>query len=349
MRKDVVRVRIHAHRVLLGAGVLVVWSASSGHVFSVSPSSMMPRVQASRTIAVTFDDVPGTPAAGNCDRAAIVDMNRRLITAIQQAEIPALGLVIEGLGCDALRPHVLREVFALWLEAGLSLGNHTFSHPDFNTTSVADYEAEILNGEEILRPMLAARGDAPTYFRYPQLHAGDTPEKKAAIEAFLEQRGYVNAPVTIDSQEWVFAGAYRRALRRGNAEVARCVAAAYVPFMEDVVAFFENWSVEVMGYEIPQVLLLHVNELNADYLPELVAMLRQRGYGFVSLDEALTDPAYAQLEEYVGPRGLSWLHRWALTRGMELQEEPRDPSWVADLNRQRDRADMADWTCLNGR
>ena len=240
------------------------------------PASMISaaaeRIQTSRTIAVTFDDLPGTPVAGNCDRTAIVEMNRRLVTAAQRAQVPAFGFATEGVICDSLRPEVLREVYALWLDAGFGLGNHTFSHPDLNTTSIADYQADIHLGEEVLRPTLAARRLSLQYFRYPLLHAGDMPAKRAAVRTFLEDLDYVNAPVTIDNQEFVFAGAYRRALRAGHADVARCVAAAYVPYMEEVVTFFERWSVDVVGYEMPQILLLHVNDLNAEYFPALVEM-----------------------------------------------------------------------------
>ena len=62
--------------------------------------------------------------------------------------------------------------------------------------------------------------------------------------------------------------------------------------MESVVAFFEERSVEVVGREFPQVLLIHANQLNADLMPELLAMFRQRGYTFVTLDQALADAAY---------------------------------------------------------
>jgi hypothetical protein len=62
-------------------------------------------------------------------------------------------------------------------------------------------------------------------------------------------------------------------------------------------------------------------------------MMKKRGYEFVTLDEALADPAYRRPDEYVGPRGLSWIHRWAVTQGMELKEEPREPAWLADLYR----------------
>jgi hypothetical protein len=78
-------------------------------------------------------------------------------------------------------------------------------------------------------------------------------------------------------------------------------------------------------------LLLHANELNADYLDRLVGMLKGRGYNFIGLDQALQDPAYDRPDEYVGPRGLSWLHRWALADGLQVKEEPREPAWIRDL------------------
>ena len=90
---------------------------------------------------------------------------------------------------------------------------------------------------------------------------------------------------------------------------------------------------EVLGYEPPQVLLLHANELNADYFDELAHMIQQRGYAFVSLEDALQDPAYRHEDAYTGPRGLSWLHRWALAKGLTPQEEPREPDWLGELFR----------------
>lgn len=70
-------------------------------------------------------------------------------------------------------------------------------------------------------------------------------------------------------------------------------------------SFFEHRSVEVVGREIPQILLIHASELNADLMPELLAMFRHRGYTFVSLSHALEGPAYQRPDEYAGPMGFS--------------------------------------------
>ena len=163
------------------------------------------------------------------------------------------------------------------------------------------------------------------------MHAGKDAETKSALERFLVERGYQIAPVTIDNQEWVFAEVYARALRRRDMLVLRRVGREYITYMEEMFAFFEKLSIEVVGYEIKQVLLLHDNLLNVDYLDELVQMMKRRGYAFITLERALTDPAYRLSDTYAGPQGLSWLHRWAVSKGMKMREEPREPQWIKQL------------------
>ena len=289
---------------------------------------------AGRALAWTFDDLPGTAVlGGDCDAAALAGLNRRLLSQLERLEIPATGFVTSSRICDELRDEVLSDLLDLWLDAGHDLGNHTHSHFDVNNTPLEEYTRDIVRGERALRPALERRGRALRYFRHPLLHTGADAATRDAVAAFLDARGYQVAPVTIDNQEWIFAAVYARAKEAGDREIMRRVAEAYVPFMEEVFAFFEGWSTEVMGREIPQVLLLHVNELNADHLPRLAEMIRGRGYEFLPLETVLRDEAYASEDGYIGPRGLSWLHRWALGRGMEPREEPREPRWMAELIR----------------
>ena len=77
-------------------------------------------------------------------------------------------------------------------------------------------------------------------------------------------------------------------------------------------------------------LLLHANQLNADLLPQMLEMFRRRGYRFVTLDQALADPAYASADDYAGRGGFSWIHRWSRTMGLAPKGEPEPPAWVTD-------------------
>ena len=107
-------------------------------------------------------------------------------------------------------------------------------------------------------------------------------------------------------------------------------------YMQRVAAYYEQQSRALMGREIPQVLLLHANALNAATLDRLLAMLAGRGYAFIPLDEVARDPAYRSADEYVGPAGITWLHRWALTagrRGADFAGEPEVPAWIEQAAR----------------
>ena len=72
------------------------------------------------------------------------------------------------------------------------------------------------------------------------------------------------------------------------------------------------------------------NELNADHFDALAGMMKQRGYGFISLEEALKDPAY-RLPTAHTRQGLSWLRRWMMAKGLKMRSEPREPEWLNSL------------------
>jgi peptidoglycan/xylan/chitin deacetylase (PgdA/CDA1 family) len=275
----------------------------------------LPLHGADRRIAFTFDDIPGINVPG-CE--AQRHLNEKLVSAIKRNKMPALGLVNGSRLCD-------NTILRIWTDAGLQLGSHTFSHPDFNHTKLADFEAEVIANEKFLHK--------PRYFRFPFLRTGTDLQKKRAIEEFLKKRGYTNAVVTMDDDDYIYAKVYADAMRRGDEAIAKRVAGDYIRYMDTIFAFYEQLSRDTLGYEIPQIVLLHDNSLNADHLDRLAAVARRRGYRFISVDDAFRDPAYARQENYIGGRGISQLHRWALEMGKKPAEQPDVPPWLMDLYR----------------
>jgi hypothetical protein len=181
---------------------------------------------------------------------------------------------------------------------------------------------------------MSARGRRLRYFRYPFLHVGEDLSKRRAFEAFLTGRGYVVAAVTIDNDEFVFAAAYDEALRRRDAATATKIADEYFRHVDQVCSFFEEVSRRVTGREMPQVLLLHANALNADHVSGVAELLVRRGYRFVPLEEALSDPAYRLPDDFVGSPGNSWFNHWEITAGRAPVATPPPPAWIADYGRQ---------------
>ncbi len=276
---------------------------------------------AQHAVAITIDDLPRGGDGGPRDLPAVRELTQRLLAPLRTQHVPVIGFVNEGRA--DFGPDGLREVLDVWLDSGADLGNHSYSHLNINKVALAAFTADISRGEPIVRAALAARGRELKYFRHPFLFTGPTPEIKAGLQRFLDDHGYTVAPVTIDDDDYEFAALYTRP------EYRERVRREYVPYMESVVAFFEERGIEVVGHDFPQILLIHVSELNADAMPELLAMFRRRGYAFVSLDAALTDEAYRLPDTYAGTGGFSWIHRWSKTKGMPAKGEPEAPSWVS--------------------
>jgi len=280
---------------------------------------------------VTFDDLP-VASVTRADVASHHAITTRLLEAVTAHRVPAVGfvneesLLSEGV-TDFARVNLLRQ----WLDAGLELANHTFAHLDLHETPIDRFEDDVVRGEPVLRELLRARGMTLRYFRHPYLHTGTDLALKRRLEAFLAARGCRVAPVTVDVEDYLFAQARDRALDLGRHRVARAVADAYVPHAERQFEYFEGLSRRLLGYEVPQILLLHANTINAERFDALARMLERRGYSFVTLERALADPAYAAPDEFARPHGISWLQRWALNRGLPedfLDGEHAAPKWV---------------------
>jgi peptidoglycan/xylan/chitin deacetylase (PgdA/CDA1 family) len=288
---------------------------------------------ADRAVAVTFDDLPGPPGAlvAN-DVAALRENTVALLAAFRQAGVPVVGFVNEGKLClpgeGPAETAGRRDVLRLWLDAGQELGNHTYSHRSLNRLALDEFEQDVVRGEPITRALLAEKGRTLRFFRHPFLQVGLDLDKRRAFEAFLTGRGYTVAPVTIDNDEYVYAFAYADALRNGDSDLAARLGADYLRYMETVFASDEEVSQSLFGREIAQVLLLHANRLNGDHFPELTAMMRRRGYRFITLEAALADAAYRHPDTYVGAWGISWLHHWEITEGRKRSPSPDPPDWV---------------------
>jgi hypothetical protein len=130
--------------------------------------------------------------------------------------------------------------------------------------------------------LLAERGASPVWFRHPFLHTGTSLATKHEFEAFLGEHGYRVAPVTIDNADYIFARAYDLALDVADTLVADSIARSYIVYMDTVTGYYEAQARAIVGYELPQVLLLRQNRLNAHRLDDLIAMLLRRGYGLAS-------------------------------------------------------------------
>lgn len=280
-------------------------------------------------VSLTIDDLPVVTSI-NTENAKN-EITRKIVSQIKKENVPAIGFVNEGqLFTDGRRDEAKVDLLRQWLDAGIDLGNHAYSHPDLNAIGLDEYEKDVLKGEIITKELLRQYNKKMIYFRHPFLKTGADLQTKNALDNFLKAHNYKIAPVTIAVSDWVFASAFDNAYKDKNEKLMKQISAAYIDFVLKEFEFNEKQSVKIFGYNIKHVLLLHSNSVNAENLGKVIRALKKRGYKFVSLENALTDPAYQTEDKYVGENGTEWLSRWAITRGISnfYGSQPQLPEFV---------------------
>lgn len=289
-----------------------------------------PAAAARGAVALTFDDLPGLSIFN--DQPYVDYLNDMLLRGLRQHHLPATGFVNEGKLDELNRPRQIANL-KKWLDAGMGLGNHTFSHESPDTLGAQGYILDIQKGEPVTRGLLQARGQSLGWFRHPYLETGFPEAAKREIDAWLAAHHYRVAPVTIDANDWQFAEPYDDAIARHDEARRLRIKAQYLDYTERVIGWYQDASAALFGRQVAFVMLLHATRLNADSVDDLAAILKRRKLRSVSLGEAMKDPAYRLGDPYVGRDGVDWMERWANALKKELPWDSwRDPP--ADIVRQ---------------
>jgi len=286
-----------------------------------------------RTVAITVDDLPC--AGCTADRSTAEMVNRKILAAFRAHHVPVTGFVIQQ-GVEALGAEAGTGILKAWIGQGFDLANHTYSHPDINDLALSRIEEEIVRGESSLGPLLKVAGKKLQYFRFPFNHTGDTKEKHDAIAALLTQRGYRVATCTIDSSDYLFNNAYVRMLAKNDDNSARKLRQEYLAYTSTEIDYYAGLNRQVFGYEPPQVMLLHDNQLNADMIDQVLALFARKRYRFVTLEAAQSDAAYGTPDTYITRFGPMWGYRWAQERNVHVNGslETDPPKWILDYGKE---------------
>jgi peptidoglycan/xylan/chitin deacetylase (PgdA/CDA1 family) len=294
------------------------------------PASSTAAAPPDRQVAITIDDLPAG-SANSLSAATIIEMTAKLLGTLRDQKVPAVGFVNEKKLYKTGEVDDRIKALRMWLDYGFELGNHTFSHASLNQVGLRVWEDEVVQGESVIRLLLAEHKMKLRYFRHPYLDTGRDLQTRRQAEAFLVERGYRIAPVTLDAWDWMYAPVYEDAKKRGDTALQQKLTDSYLAYSDTVFAYSEQLAKQTIGYEPKQILLLHANQLEADHIGDLLDVMRKRGYRFVTLEDALSDQAYGLPDTFVGEEGTGWLDHWAITQGKPPQGAPVFPQWVIDL------------------
>lgn len=254
-------------------------------------------------VHLTIDDVPWQQAHDlplTRTVSSLHEYNNRLIDTLRKQRVSASVFVV----CSRLREN--DGLISIWQNAGHVVGNHTNAHAGASRIDQAAW----LDGVSVCQHTLARRlGKPPKWFRFPYLDHGPDASSQAAIRKGLKERDLTNSPVTAATSEWLVAQHYRRAFEENNTQRQAFLVTEYISHMLKALEESHRLALEIAGRAVPQTLLIHLNELNADHLDTLLTALKDAGATFVPLDTAMADEVYTRPSLYTGRGGTSWFHR----------------------------------------
>ena len=294
-------------------------------------SACLPCLAQSRTVALTFDDLPAVRALNAQDA---VHINQAILAALARHHATAIGFVIESRVQEIGKSPGL-AILRNWAADGHELGNHTYSHRDLNELTPEQFRDEVIRGEASFGKALTEHGKRPRFLRFPFNHTGDTKEKMDSVKDFLSRRGYQVAVCTIDNSDYEFARAFDVMLARKDAASLVRLPGEYLSYTASEIDYYSALHRQVFGHEIPHVMLLHANHLNAAVMDQILRLFEERSYRFVTLDAAQSDPAYRIPERFATKYGPMWGYRWAKERGVKVNGklEPEPPAWILNYGK----------------
>ena len=294
---------------------------------STAMASGQPQNTGQPEVAFTFDDLPAHgPLPPGMARPAVV---ASILATLHAEHMPPVYGFVNGFRV-AQYPYQV-HILQAWHDAGNPLGNHTWSHPELDKSSAAQYEANIARDETLLA-QLEPHGNWH-WFRYPFLEEGDTLQKREEVRAWLAAHHYRIAEVSIDFQDYLWNEPYARCAAQGNEQAIRTLHDSYLATADQYIRVFRELAQELYGRDIPYVLLMHAGAFDARMLPELIALFRVRGFAFTTLDQAMADPVYRADPAVPTPGGATFNEMVATERKANVPDAQEPEAMLQHLCR----------------
>ncbi len=266
-----------------------------------------------KKISLTFEYVPFMKPLGFFRARELSNM---ILKSLEREKIQAAGFVVQSKVEDDPSTFVILDD---WASRGHLLGNQTWGDADLNELEPDHFYEHLRDGQKYLRTISRAHPINYRFLRFPNLHEGDTRKKKKRIRKILERGNYRIATVSVKTAGNFFNRPFVIAQRK-YPEKLDLLREKYIGHIQTSLDYAEKQSQIVFGKNISHVLQLHMGVATAMMITSLIEALKSRGYHFISMIEALDDPAYSRPEKYVGPLGLTFTDRVAATEGLPFHE-----------------------------
>ncbi|WP_159085846.1 polysaccharide deacetylase family protein [Aeromicrobium chenweiae] len=212
------------------------------------------------------------------------------------------------------------EALDSWVERGHHVGAHTHSHSSLNWGPADPYIDDIDRNMGILEPWIA---QAPTrYFRYAFDMWGDEQAKTDAVQLHLARRGYVPAPITTWFYDVQFLVSYIRTLVAGDEEGRAWIRKTFASTAVESLRSQAAAARAVFGRDPVHIALIHGTPVAGDCYGDVLAAYAEHGVEFVTLEEAMADPANQIVAPTVTRFFRNSTQKWAEYAGIDVENTP---------------------------
>ena len=271
-------------------------------------------------VALTFDDLPvHGKLPPHMNR---FDVMEKILTTLKKNDQHDVFGFINASTIAGISDR--EEALRLWAKEQ-RLANHTFSHPDLAGTTSTKYLADMLLNEPFLKKF-SQPGQDWKWFRYPFLGEGDTLAKRNLVRKGLKDNGYRIAEVTTDFSDWSWNSPYSRCMAQGDSDGVAELKESYLHAAVSRLHYADQMSQLVFGRSIPQILLMHVGAFDAEMLDDMMAAYRAEGVTFVTLEQAASDPAFAQDPGFASADAETFLSQWMKVKKLPFPAVDKIPA-----------------------
>jgi peptidoglycan/xylan/chitin deacetylase (PgdA/CDA1 family) len=302
---------------------IVVWAVSAEGDVMVEPLSAHGPVK----MAITVDDLFLWPDVAHQNGYSPASCSASLIRAFAANGVSDVYAFSATFALD--NDPGLKSVLDEWCAAGHHVGGHTHFHTSLNWLDAKRYVEDIDQSHELIEPWVAS---APSrYFRFAMDMLGDTRSKTDEVMTHLAQTGYMHAPISYWFYDTQFVFPYDRAVRLRRSED---VAWLRDRFVETSVSCLRNQVAASernnLGRRPIHISLVHNSAIAADAYDRVLEAYAEAGVEFVTLEEAMRDPANLIVAPGANPHFRNLTQRWAAILGVEVEATP--PSVLNELD-----------------
>lgn len=261
---------------------------------------------------------------------------RRLVEKLKELKIPITGFAqISALSIDNEADIAKQEkILNLWRDAKFEIGFRDYKSPQSYNSSLIDYLKATKRLRAKFEPGLFGKDQqkvSEEMKKYREEMRKFKDDKKIGEEAkanfdriqkdirnqmdqfeaaeknWKKENNLTAVKYSIGAYDWIYSATYDYARRKNDKTAMTRIKTEFINYMSKIFDHYEQSSQQLYGRNIPQTIPLTPSRLTADSANELFAVIKQRGYEFISMDEAMQDEAYQSDRIFVNSVGKSWL------------------------------------------